>query len=218
MSAEGGPSGPAGTIYKAVGNHSYGKTVEQNEPIETVMAAECPEGFFPYFDEGQADPLPFVWFRWVEDERPKAYHQPQLGAFITAHVRMVVRRAALLAPDAWLYADTDCVVFSRDVTAKLPIHASRYGAWKVEESGAVYEVIAKKVYAEVDPTKDPAKLKRSAKGLNVKRLTPQDFEDWFEGNPPQQEQVQRQNFLRVMQGAEMYRAQVRTGTRVETAR
>lgn len=215
MTCEGGPSGPIGTVYKAVGNHSYGKTVEQTEPLEMVMAAECPPGYLPFHADGEADALPFVWFRWVEDEQEKAYHQPQLGAFITAHVRMVLRRAALLAPDAWLYADTDCVVFSRDVTAGLDIHPSRYGAWKVEEAGAVYEIIAKKVYTEVDAAKPDAKLKRSAKGLNVRKLSSDHFHGWFEGQPPVQEQIQRQNFLTVMQGAEMYRRQTRKGTAIE---
>ena len=125
---------------------------------------------------------------------------------------MVVRRAALLSPDSWLYADTDCVIFSTDVTARLDIDAKRYGAWKIEEQGAHYQIIAKKVYTEVGA---PGYLKRSAKGMNVKRLTSEDFAEWFEGRPPVQDQVQRNNFLKVMQGAEMYRAQTRRGTAVE---
>lgn len=215
MSAEGGPNGPIGTVYKNVGNHSYGKTVEQLEPIEYVLAAERPPGFLPFYADGLI-PIAHVFFRIVEDQRPKDYHQPQIGAFITAHVRMVVRRAALLRPGAWLYADTDCVVFSEDVTSELDIDARRYGAWKIEESGTHYKIIAKKVYAQTcGEDDDLAKIKRSAKGLNVKKLSPQDFDSWYAGEPPTQEQVQRQNFLRVMQGAEMFRAQTRKGTAIE---
>ena len=126
---------------------------------------------------------------------------------------MVVRRAALIDPDAWLYADTDCVIFSRDVSADLDIDPKRYGAWKIEEQGTIYEIIAKKVYAEVGGEKP----KRSAKGLNVKRLTPDDFARWYEGTAPVQDQIQINNFLSVMHGADMYRAQRREGTRVESA-
>lgn len=210
--APGGPSGPVGTMVKATGNHSYGKTVERIAPIEFLLASEQPPGFVPYYGDG-LDPLEFVWYRIDEQQRAKAWHKPQIGAFITAHVRMVLRRAALLAPDAWLYADTDCVIFSRDVTDRLPIDPIRYGAWKIEESGTVYRIIAKKVYAE-DTDEAP---KRSSKGLNVRRLTGDDFVQWFEGNPPTQEQIQLQTFLSVLCGAEMYRSQTRRGTRIEAA-
>jgi hypothetical protein len=206
---EGGPSGPIGTMVKATGNHSYGKTVEQIEPIEYVLAAECPDDALPYYGDG-SDPIEFIYYRMDLDRKPKDYHQPQLGAWITSHVRMVVRRAALIDPDAWLYADTDCVIFSRDVSAHLDIDPKRYGAWKIEEEGAIYELIAKKVYAQIGADKP----KRSAKGLNVKRLTPEDFTRWYEGAPPVQDQIQINNFLSVMRGADMYRAQRREGTRV----
>jgi len=194
-----------------VGNHSYGKTVEQIDPLEFVIANKCPEGYTPFY-ENNGVPIDHIFYRFVEDQRAKNYHQPQLGAFITAHVRMVVRRAALLNPQAWLYADTDCVVFAADVTDRLDIDAKRYGAWKIEESGAEYQIIAKKVYAQLNGSK------RSAKGLHVKKLDANDFQEWFDGTPPVQTQVQRQNFLAVLQGAEMFRAQIRHGTAVEKLR
>lgn len=207
---EGGPKGATGTMVKGVGNHSYGKTVEQLEPLEYVVAAECPEGFAPYYGD-EMEPFEHVYFRFVEEdeERAKAYHQPQIGAFITAYVRMVLRRAILLAPDNWLYADTDCVVFDCDMTSKLDIDSARYGAWKIEEEGTVYSIIAKKVYASEDATT------KSSKGLNVKRLTKKDFDDWYDGTPPEQVQTQRNNYLKVMQGAEMFRSQTRKGTSIE---
>lgn len=205
---DGGPSGPIGTMVKATGNHSYGKTVEQVEPLEFVLAPECPDGFQPYFDENHS-PIDHVYFRFDENQRPKAYHKPQIGAFITAYVRMVVRRAALIDPASWLYADTDCVMFSRDVTARLDIDAKRYGAWKIEEEGTHYRIIAKKVYAQVGGGKV------SAKGLNVRRLTDEDFAAWADDQPPEQEQIQLRRFVDVMQGADMYRAQRRKGSRPE---
>lgn len=210
MTCEGGPSGPIGTIIKATGNHSYGKTVEQLEPVEHILARDCPPGYQSVYDDESGDdtPIEHVWFRFT-DPRIREYHQPQIGAFITAHVRMVVRRAALLAPDDWLYADTDCVVFSRDVTAQLDIDPKRYGAWKVEEAGTVYKIIAKKVYTNKETGKG------SAKGLHVKTLSPDDFDRWYDGSPPSQDQIQRNNFVKVMNGAEMFRSQTRRGTAVE---
>lgn len=218
MAAEGGPNGPLGTMFKNVGNHSYGKTVEQLEPIEYCLAPECPPGWIAYYGD-ENKPLDHVFYRFVEEQRSKDYHQPQIGSFITAHVRMVVRRAALLAPESWLYADTDCVVFSADVTSRLDIDAKRYGAWKIEEDGAEYRITAKKVYDEVpDFESGPielTKLSRSAKGMNAKKLTIEDFENWHNGEPPIQQQVQRQNFLLVMNGGEMYKDQQRSGTRIK---
>ena len=227
---EGGPKGAIGTMVKAVGNHSYGKTVEVNEPVEYVVSKDRPDGFAPVVLDDDSH-LPHVWQRQLvawdapADEAeepgdrqspPKPYHMPHLGAFITAHVRMVVRRAALIDPDAWLYADTDCVMFSRDVTAKLDIDPGRYGAWKIEEQGARYLVIAKKVYAKIAEDSDPKAMPktRSAKGLYVRKLTNADFSAWIDGAPPEQEQVQRNSFLKVISGAEMFRALRRRGTAV----
>lgn len=207
---EGDPSGPIGTMVKATGNHSYGKTVEQIEPIQYVLAAECPPDCVPYYSDDplNPDPIEHVYWRIDADRKAKAHHQPHIGAFITAHVRMKVRRAALIDPDAWLYADTDCVIFSRDVTAHMDIDAKRYGAWKIEETGTPYRITAKKVYSEIGGGS------RSAKGLNVRNLTDDDFAKWHEGEAPIQEQLQLQNFLATMHGAEMFRKQKREGTRI----
>jgi hypothetical protein len=204
---EGGPSGAVGTMVKAVGNHSYGKTVERLDPLDLVLARECPPGFAEYFPEDSNVGLyfPHVWYR-PREATPRAYHQPQIGAFITAHVRMVVRRAALLRPADWLYADTDCVMFSSDVTALMDIDPKRYGAWKLEASGDWYKIIAKKVYAS-----DDGKT-RHAKGLNVKHLTGEHFDQWYLGRVPEQEQTQRNSFVKVMRGQDMYRKQKRRGT------
>jgi len=204
---EGGPSGPIGTVVKAVGNNSYGKTAEQLDGTDYVIAEHCPDGYVPEGTDDGSD-LPFVWWRFSPQSPDRPWHQPQLAAFVTAIVRMQVRRAALLAPDAFVYADTDCVIYSRDLTDQLDIDPGRYGAWKIEEQGAPYLLIAKKVYVRRDGSK------ASAKGMNVRRLGLADFEAWHAGREPIQDQVQLQNFLRVLKGAEMYRAQTRRGTRV----
>lgn len=209
---EGGPSGPIGTMVKATGNHSYGKTVEETAPIEFLISSQQPDGYEPFFGDGSAQ-IENVWFRFDDNPHEKEYHAVQIGAFITASVRMKVRRAALLRPSSWLYADTDCVIFDSDVTEHLDIDPKRYGAWKIEETGAPFRIIAKKVYAEITPDNIKPK-KRSAKGLNVKHLDGGDFSAWYNGTPPVQDQVQRNNFLVVMQGADMFREQRRAGTAV----
>lgn len=193
INAVDGPNGALGLMMKAIGNNSYGKTVEVLDGIELVMSLEKPDGFYEYQSEN--DLLQHIWFKFAKPTA-REYHQPQIGCFITAHVRMVVRRAALLDPAHWLYADTDCVVFSRPVA--LPIDPKKYGYWKLEVDGEPYRLIDKKVYANWPGTV------RHAKGMNVNRLTPQDFENWYAGRPPAQSQVHRNNFLKVMTGAEMF--------------
>lgn len=202
--SEGGPSGPQGVVVKMIGNNAYGKTVERLDGIELVMALNCPEGFNHYQSEN--DQLQCVWYRFAEPIM-REYHQPQLGAFITAHVRMVLRRAILQAPDAWIYADTDCVVFSRAVS--LPIDPKKYGLWKIEEEGKrEFMFVEKKVYASKD-----GKVKH-AKGLNVGKLKIDDFEAWYRGRPPSQTQVQRNNFVSFISGAEMFKERVKVGQRL----
>jgi hypothetical protein len=195
-----GPSGPLGTLAKNIGNNAFGKTLEHLDGLEIVLASECPDEFTEY--QPDEDELRYVFCKLGEPTH-RDYHKPQIGAFITAHVRMVVRRAALLAPDAFLYADTDSVVFSRAVD--LPIDARKYGLWKIEEEGALYRLITKKVYS------DFAGTVKHAKGLVVSRLSAEDFKRWYEGEPPEQLQIQRVNWLKVMTGAPMFAERTKMG-------
>src|SRR5262245_19977707 len=205
MSAEGGPSGPLGQVVKYIGNNAFGKTVERLDGIELVMSLECPEGYNHFQSEN--DKLQCVWYRFAEPIL-REYHQPQLGAFITAHPRMVLRRGILTMPEHWLYADTDCLAF--DVpNPRLPIDAKKYGLWKVEKSGTEYYVIEKKVYA----SKDGAK--KHAKGMNVKRLSLDDFKEWHAGRPPVQVQTQRNNFVKFMSGGKMFKEREKVGQRLK---
>jgi hypothetical protein len=207
VNAPGGPTGAVGTMIKSIGNNSYGKTLEQLEPLELVLASECPPGYVDYYGDENPSVVPYVWCRFIETPT-KQYHQPQIGAFITAHVRMVVRRAALLAPRNFLYADTDCVIFDKNMTDQLDIDSRRYGAFKLESSGEEFMLIAKKVYASGDFS-----VKHS-KGLNVKRLEFDDFVKWYDGEIPEQTQIQRQNFVKVMKGSEMFVKRTRKGTKI----
>jgi hypothetical protein len=205
ITAPGGPKGAKGTVMKAIGNNSYGKTCEVLDGVEYVMCNECPEGFMSAVVQIEGDDfLPI----WVKKNEPvmKDYHKPQIGAFITAEVRMKLRRAALTDPDAWLYGDTDCVVFSRP--AALETDSLRYGAWKIECEGDIYRLIAKKVYAKLDNSE------KHAKGMNVKKLTAADFEKWSKGEPPIQNQLHRNNIMKVLAGADMYIQRIRKGTKI----
>lgn len=219
------PKDAQGEMVKYIGCNSYGKTVERLDGLELLIAAEQPEGFSPYpvCDElpsgypgaagsthsASAVGLEYVWYRFATPVL-REYHQPQIGAFITAHVRMVVRRAALLSPDAWLYADTDCVVFREPVA--LALDPGKYGAWKIEEAGTPYLIAAKKVYCS-----DDGKTKH-AKGLNIKYLTTEDFEKWVQGVPPRQTQVQRHSFIKVLSGFDMFAERVKVGEIISAAR
>lgn len=196
------PKTALGEMLKAIGNNSYGKTVEKLEGVELVLSSEQPPGFAAY--QAENDELQYVWFRF-RAPMLREYHQPQIGAFITAHVRMVLRRGILQAPDAWLYADTDCLIFSRPVA--LPIDPGRYGWWKIEEQGTEYVLANKKVYASIDGAT------KHAKGMNVKRLVTEDFVRWYEGSPPEQTQVHRQNYIKVLTGFEMFEERVKVGER-----
>lgn len=203
VNAPGGSKSAQGEMIKAIGNNSYGKTVERLGGLDIVLSAEKPEGYREY--QCSEDEIQHIWFK-IGAPQIRDYHQPQLGAFITAHVRMQVRRAILLNPEDWLYADTDCVMFSSKPVG-LDIDPARYGAWKVETEGENYRVIAKKVYANFGASE------KHSKGLNVKKLTDNDFIDWFNGKAPVQKQVQRQNFIKTMTGADMFVNRTRLGER-----
>jgi hypothetical protein len=203
--APGGPHGPTGLMVKSIGNNSYGKTAEQQDGIEWIVASERPEGFHDYYEADDAEPVEHIFWRADPEPRRRPYHQPQLACFITAFVRMQVRRAALLDPAAWLYADTDCVMFSRDMGELLDIDPARYGAWKVEAAGEHYRIIMQKVYMT-------GSGKIVSRGINPEKITGEQFDRWMKGEAPSDRQVQLRNFLDVMRGAEMYRAVTRRGS------
>lgn len=185
------PSGPLGTICKMLGCNAYGKTVEQIPDLRYCITAGNPrtdkENWLPTFPE--SDSLGNFWtLHRSEAQGERVYHVPQIGAFITADVRMRVYRAANLRADCFIKADTDSVAFSEPVD--LPLHKWEYGKWKKEYDGTEAIVIGKKVYATRDTEFHP-----TAKGLSTRYLTWEDFEEWFENdNPPRQIQTQLQSW------------------------
>lgn len=202
MADPAGPNGPQGLMCKSLGNHAYGKTVEQLEGVDLIMAMDCPPKYLPYGMGADTPELQYLWYRQREPLM-REWHKPQIGVTITAYNRMMLRRAALSAPDAWLYADTDCCMYSRPVD--LDVHPSRYGAWKEECAGVEHVIIDKKVYA--------SSAGIHAKGLHRKKLDMNDMQLWFDGEfVPVQWQTQRVNFLKAMTGSAMFHSSSRRGT------
>lgn len=198
-----GPSGPLGTLVKALGNNAYGKTLEQLWDNEFIIAKEKPDGY-QLFDSFDPD-AKYVFARERKSFHKK-YHLPQIGAFITAHVRCVVRENACYDEEHFLYADTDCIAFSRKAR-HLHLDPIRYGSWKVENAGCNFIIIGKKAYWTED-----GEVK--AKGMMIRHLSKKHFDDWKRGMIPWQKQLQRQNILKVLSGCAMFVEQTRKGTDV----
>lgn len=195
------PGTPLHTIAKAIGNNAYGKTVERESAGSYLFTLDPPPNALPVhvLEDDAADDR--LWF--VPDERDSRrwYHRPQIGAVITAHVRVLVYDAIMTDPRAFLKADTDGVTFSRPNHA-LAIHPTRYGRWKIESAGERHIIIAKKVYW--------TQQKTAAKGLHTRDLTEADFRAWLQGKAPVQRQMQLQSW-RVTLGPS-WRVRVRAGT------
>lgn len=198
-----GPSGALGTMVKALGNTGYGKTLEQLGGVELVMAREKPDGYYQYSQDKKE--LANVFFK-TDAPPPREYHVPQLGCFITAHVRLVLRSAALKAPRDFIYADTDAAAFKRNVDHLFKIDPRHYGDWKKEANGEEYIFVGKKIYFGEEA--------KHAKGLHVRELTKEHFQDWFAGKVPTQRQLQRMNFVKFIGGQNMFKTQERSGTNV----
>ncbi len=176
---------PINLMAKAVGNNAYGKTVEYPPGVEYFVCKEPPVKAEPFDDWEDGDVL--IWQRPTDVQSSRrSYHRVQIGAFITAAVRCKVFRAAMKAPDAFLFADTDSVAFMRPV--RLPISAWYYGRWKRVSSGMRHVVIAKKVYASTDG-------KIVSKGLHTSELTYARMVRWYRtGRAPVQRQRQLQSW------------------------
>jgi hypothetical protein len=213
---DGGPKGPLGLMVKAVGNNAYGKTQEVHDGKRLVFAAEQPS---PNHHAYRAEDANFdhVWFT-TEPYEPERYHQKQIGAFITAYVRIKLMNTALLNESAFLYADTDCIAFSEDMTNHLDIDSARYGAYKVEANNERYGLIAKKTYwkdtEDTSPERIGYPLEARCKGLDPRKITLFEWHRWYKtGEPPTQDQVQRYNVVRTMETGDMFRDLTRKGSR-----
>jgi hypothetical protein len=198
-----GPSGPLGTMVKALGNNAFGKTLERLWDNEFIIASKCPENseYHPVIPDDltyeTADINKIYLFARIRESFHRKYHLPQIGIFITAYNRCFLREKAMVMEDNFIYADTDCLVFDKPAT-HLEIHKTRYGAWKQEADGTNAIYIGKKIYYHAD-TND-----RKAKGLRTKKLTLDTYEKWFDGIVPYQEQLQRNNIQKFLEGKPMF--------------
>lgn len=214
-SCAGGPSGAIGSMIKAIGNNSYGKTGEVVPNEKYTFAATPPTATAQLL--APHDPtMRYFWFEIVDgEERRKRYHRSQIAMFITASVRVKLLYAIDGAPADFLKADTDSVTFCCPI-AHLPISASQYGAWKEEYAGAPVLILGKKTYGVRLPIagEGPTNFSYTVKGLRVKEIRYGDFRRWYDtGTPPEQMQIQTQSIKRGLGvQASMYRAQLRHGT------
>jgi hypothetical protein len=199
------PSGhPVNTVCKAIGCNAYGKTLQEPVTTRVVLSRKQPKNGFPLCEANEhARPIPGFWIVPETKDGRRCYERPQIGAWITAYVRCVVFDAIMQDPEHFVKADTDSVSFTRPVT--LPISPWRYGAWKIESDGDFHIVVAKKVYFSEE--------KHAAKGMRTKGLTRDDYERWFLGDVPVQDQVQLESW-RKGQPEPRWRIQRRRGTRV----
>ncbi len=207
-----GPKGPIGSVAKYMGNNSYGKLCERLNGEEIVMALTQPEGYILY--RGEDPEMDKIWVT-LKDPLNRVYHRPQIAAFITAHVRMIVRQAALLGGEHWVYADTDCVAYTKPIEG-LNIDPKAYGAWKQETNGERYLFVTKKVYAKAvwEGEGEDEGEEMHAKGMRIKSLTRDDFKEWYKGNPPEQMQTQKRNLIQVLSGFDMYVTRRKVGQKM----
>lgn len=210
LTCEGGPKGAIGTMIKYVGNNAFGKTIEEHDGLRMVFSAEKPDGYHYY--QAEDEDFDGVWFKY-EEPKEESYHKPQIGCFIMAYARIRIMETALFAPKSFLYADTDCIVFTKNMDHVLWLDVGKYGAFKIEESGTPYIFINKKVYCSETLDDDGIRPKTAhAKGLNVNKLTYQEYIEWYNGVIPEQEQVQRQSIVKTMAKSPMFLTRERDGS------
>lgn len=191
------------TIVKNIGNNAYGKTLQESDNEKYLVSFLRPRGAFPVFD-GSGEHITGLWFKPQTRDARRRYQRPQIGAFVTAHVRCVIYDAIMQDPDHFVKCDTDSVSFTRAQT--FPISPWRYGDFKCENDGRRDIVIGKKVYWSEGKG-------ATCKGLRVKQLTRRDYERWFaDGTPPVQTQVQLLSWKKSL--APLWRVQERSGTKV----
>jgi hypothetical protein len=197
---------PRNMLLKKVGCNAYGKTLQEPQAWKTVLSRDMPAGAHPCVEPDEwGTPLFGFWIVPEKKDTRRQFMRPQLGAFITAHVRCRIYRAAMRDPDYFVKADTDSVSFAREQSWP-DLDPHRYGAWKCEASGDYTIVVAKKVSWSA--------AKTTAKGMRTKTLTQSDFERWIAGQVPVQEQIQLQSW-RKGNLAPTWKPQARSGTAVD---
>lgn len=195
---------PVNVLCKSVGNNAYGKTLQEAVDTRIVLSNRRPKNGAPLCEASpEAAPIPGFWIVPETKDTRRKFERPQIGAWITAYVRTTIFDAIMLAPDSFVKADTDSVAFTHPV--ELPISTWRYGAWKIESDGDEHIVVAKKVYW--------SEKKHAAKGMRIKHLTGPDYERWYLGDVPEQEQVQLMSWRKGVL-APTWRVQKRRGTAV----
>lgn len=207
---EGGPKGPIGTMIKAIGNNAFGKTLEQVDGMRYRFSSIQPGSAFHHY----AAEIPATDTLWcaLEDTEPADYQKLQIGVFILAYGRIQLYEQIARHGADVLYSDTDCLITRRDITDSLDIHPSRYGAWKIEQTGQYVFVLNKKAYAW--PARSAGRVKHW-KGLHTREISYAAYERAYtHGEVPAQPQLQRRGIMRVVCGLPMFGELTRHGSAV----
>ncbi len=212
-----GPSGPIGLMAKALGNNAYGKTVEILQGLDIIYSSKPVPGYIPYQEENPN--YKNILCKKSDRDTYRGYHKPQLGGIITEYVRMVVRRAALLAGDNFLYADTDCIAAKEPIEG-LDVDSRRYGAWKLEGAYVLSIFVEKKIYAIKDKKKkdketgvETLEWDVKFKGLRHDNVGLEDIINAQNRRPVTKTQLQRNSVMKVLAGSPMFRSVSKTGNK-----
>lgn len=187
-------------IAKAIGNSAYGKFAQRGNNEEYQISHLKPsKGWFRYDAFGEYKNLwvtPNIKKHWTND-----FYQPQLSTFISAYVRMELRRAIIKQGAAFLYCDTDSMILTQRAKG-IEIHPTKFGAWKCEAINHEMVIVGRKTYADLT-------------ALNVVsscvRLSVDDVVKWLEGQTPKTEMQTRTNYLNALFGEPMFKQIYRSG-------
>ncbi|MGH8678166.1 MAG: DNA polymerase [Burkholderiales bacterium] len=163
----------AGRLFaKLVMNSSYGKTAQNPEDFAEWMLRKPTEKLPAppwelYADHGFLE----VWKR-PAPVTAGGYYDVAIGASITGASRAELLRAIAGATRP-VYCDTDSLI-CRDLDA--PVHATKLGAWKIEETADHVYIAGKKLYA---CARDGEFVKWASKGV---RISPERIRDIARGS------------------------------------
>jgi hypothetical protein len=162
----------AGRLFaKLILNSAYGKF------------AQNPEAFADFMLRRPHEPIPKDWDLYADHGFVEVWKRPALGvhrgyfdvataASITGASRAELLRAIARA-DRPLYCDTDSLICA-DVRAE--IHATKLGAWKIEERADTCAIAGKKLYA---CAREGQYVKWASKGV---KISPETIFDIAAGN------------------------------------
>jgi len=184
-------------LIKLIRNALYGKFGSKmyNREFHWGIPKD-PEGWSPLTnpETGQVNEL--IWYRDIESTA--SHIQPHWAAFTTARARLWMMKTMLLVgmENVW-YGDTDSVKGDRDTIMKLIEEGeidtrARYGSAKIDEEYSWFHAMGPKVYHGV---LIDGKNKMRAKGIPMRLLTQEMYEETFKIIMEEEDEKKRQKRL-----------------------